>query len=319
MPDIGIPASAGLWIVFAVIVLGVLALDLGVLHRDAHQTSRREALGWVGAWVSLALLFNAFVYWRDGVEIGLQWTTGYLIEQSLSIDNVFVILLIIQTFRVPPQYQHRVLFWGVLGAVVMRGVLIVVGAALIDRFQWIMYVFGALLLYTAFKFIRESDAHPDLSQSPILKFASRFMPATHEYHGQSFFHRINGVRHMTPLFLVLLLIEGTDLMFAVDSIPAIYAITTDPFIVFTSNVFAILGLRSMFFVLSGYVGGLVYLKPALAMILAFVGVKMILIDVIHVHPLISLGVIASILVVAIVASLQKAKQLAAAEDPHVSV
>lgn len=292
------------WIGFLVFILGMLALDLGVFHREARAIARREALIWSAVWISLALIFNAGVYLTKGTEAGIEWTTGYLLEYSLSVDNIFVMLLIFSTFLVPPIYQHRVLFWGILGAVVMRGALIAGAGFLLHRLHWMIYVFGAFLIFTGYRFIREGDHVADVSDNRLVHFAKRFMPVTETYEGQKFFTRRNGVRYMTPLFLVLLLIESTDLIFAVDSIPAIYAVTDDPFIVFTSNAFAILGLRSLFFVLSGYLSGLIYLKPALAAIMAFVGSKMVLIDVVKIPPLTSLAVIGGILAVAIVASLR---------------
>src|SRR5215203_6871775 len=290
------------WIGFLAFIVGMLALDLGVFHRDAHAITRREALIWSVVWISLALTFNVGVYLTMGTESGIEWTTGYLLEYSLSIDNVFVMLLIFSTFAVPAIYQHRVLFWGILGAVVMRGILIGFAGFLLDRLHWMIYVFGAFLIFTGFRFIRGGDHVADVSDNKLVNFAKRFMPVTETYEGQRFFTMRNGVRYMTPLFLVLLLIESTDLIFAVDSIPAIYAVTDDPFIVFTSNAFAILGLRSLFFVLAGYLSGVVYLKPALAGIMVFVGAKMVLIDVVKVPPVLSLGVITAILVVAFVAS-----------------
>jgi tellurite resistance protein TerC len=304
------------WIGFLAFILGMLALDLGVFHRDAHAITRREALIWSAVWIGLALIFNAGVYLTRGTETGIEWTTGYLLEYSLSVDNVFVMLLIFSTFAVPAIYQHRVLFWGILGAVVMRGVLIGFAGFLLDRLHWMIYVFGAFLIFTGYRFLRGGDETVDLSNNRLVNFAKRFMPVTETYEGQSFFTVRNGVRYMTPLFLVLLLIESTDLVFAVDSIPAIYGVTDDPFIVFTSNAFAILGLRSLFFVLAGYLSGLAYLKPALAAIMAFVGTKMVLIDVQKVPPLLSLGVIASILTVAIIASWRVKEETEEAMLPH---
>jgi tellurite resistance protein TerC len=304
------------WIGFLAFILGMLALDLGVFHRDAHAITRREALIWSVVWISLALTFNAGVYLTMGTESGIEWTTGYLLEYSLSIDNVFVMLLIFSTFAVPAIYQHRVLFWGILGAVVMRGILIAFAGFLLDRLHWMIYVFGAFLIFTGYRFIRGGDHVADVSDNKLVNFAKRFMPVTETYEGQSFFTMRNGVRYMTPLFLVLLLIESTDLIFAVDSIPAIYAVTDDPFIVFTSNAFAILGLRSLFFVISGYLSGMAYLKPALASIMAFVGTKMVLIDIVKVPPLLSLGVIAAILAIAIFASWRVKEKTEEAILPH---
>jgi len=232
-------------------------------------------------------------------------TNASLIEKSLSVDNVFIFLLIFSTFAVPPQHQHRVLFWGILGALVMRAVLILIGAALLESFHWIIYLFGAFLIVTGLKFLRSKEEAPSLERNRLVRLAKRLMPTIEGYEVQRFFTRRNRVIYMTPLFLVLLLIESTDLVFAVDSIPAIYAVTDDPFIVFTSNIFAILGLRSLYFVLSGFLAGLVYLKPALAAVLVFVGGKMLLVDVYTIPALVSLGVIVAILGTAVVASLTR--------------
>jgi tellurite resistance protein TerC len=281
----------------------MLALDLGVFHRHAHVITRREALVWSTVWIGLALLFNVGVYLVLGVETGLEWTTGYLIEKSLSVDNVFVFLLIFATFAVPPQYQHRVLFWGIIGALLTRGVLILAGAALLSTIHAVIYVFGAFLIVTGLKFLRSTEDAPSLERNLLVRLARQLRPTTTTYEGQRFFIRRNGVLTMTPLFLVLLLIESTDIIFAVDSIPAIYAITDDPFIVFTSNVFAILGLRALYFVVSGYLVELRYLKPALAAVLVFVGAKMLLTDVYTIPALVSLAVIVSIITAAITASL----------------
>jgi tellurite resistance protein TerC len=291
------------WALFLAFVAGMLALDLGVFHRHAHAVSRREALTWSAVWIGLAVLFNIGVYLVLGREAGLEWTTGYLIEKSLSVDNVFIFLLIFSTFAVPAQYQHRVLFWGILGALVMRGVLILLGAALLSAFHVVIYVFGAFLIVTGLRFLRQTEEAPSLEENRLVRLARRLMPATAGYEGQHFFLRREGVLYMTPLFLVLLLIESTDLVFAVDSIPAIFAVTDDPFIVFTSNIFAILGLRALYFVLSGYLAEMRYLKPALAAVLIFVGAKMLLVDVYHMPALVSLGVIVAILGVAIGASI----------------
>jgi tellurite resistance protein TerC len=286
----------------------MLALDLGVFHRDAHEVSRREALAWSGVWIGLALVFNAGVYIFQGREAGLEWTTGYLVEKSLSVDNVFVFLLIFSAFAVPAKYQHRVLFWGIVGALVMRAVLIAFAGVLLGSLHWMVYVFGAFLVLTGLRFLRKDHASPSLESNRLVQLAKRFFPVTEGYEGQRFFVMRNGVRYMTPLFLVLLLVESTDLVFAVDSIPAIYAITDDPFIVFTSNIFAILGLRALYFVLAGYLAGLKYLKPGLAAVLMFVGTKMILVDVYKVPALASLAVIATILTVAVGASVIAARR-----------
>jgi tellurite resistance protein TerC len=294
------------WALFLLFVFAMLALDLGVFHRSAHEVSRREALAWSAVWIGLSIAFNIGVYFFQGTDKGIEWTTGYLIEKSLSIDNVFLFILIFGAFKVPAQYQHRVLFWGILGALVMRGVLIAAGAAVLSALHVTIYIFGAFLIFTGLKFLRDTGEHaPELDKNILVRIAKKFRPVTEGYEGQRFFVRRAGVLMMTPLFLVLLLIESTDLVFAVDSIPAIFAVTDDPFIVFTSNIFAILGLRALYFVLNGYLAGLPYLKPALAAILVFVGTKMLLVDVYKINPLVSLAVIATILIVAIVASLLK--------------
>ena len=290
------------WVLFLAFVGAMLALDLGVFHREAHAVERKEALIWSGVWIGLAILFNVGVYVVQGGEAGLEWTTGYLIEKSLSVDNVFVFLLIFSTFAVPAAYQHRVLFWGIVGALVMRAILIAFAGVLLGSLHWMIYVFGAFLILTGLRFLKGEHAAPTLEGNRLVRLAKRFYPVTEGYEGQRFWVRRDGVRYMTPLFLVLLLVESTDLVFAVDSIPAIYAITDDPFIVFTSNIFAILGLRALYFVLAGYLAGLKYLKPALAGVLIFVGAKMILVDVYKVPALLSLAVITTILCVAFVAS-----------------
>ncbi|WP_343386392.1 TerC family protein [Candidatus Amarobacter glycogenicus] len=299
------------WALFMLFVFAMLALDLGVFHKDAHQVERREALAWSAVWIGLAIAFNIGIYIFRGTEDGLEWTTGYLVEKTLSVDNIFIILLIFSAFAVPQAYQHRVLFWGIVGALVMRAALIAVAGVLLSTLHFVIYIFGAFLIFTGIKFLREQDHQPDLERHPVVRFANRIFRTSHEYDGQKFFTRKNGLLYATPLFVTLLLIEATDLVFAVDSIPAIYAITDDPFIVFTSNIFAILGLRSLYFVLAGYLSGLAYLKPALAAILVFVGAKMLVIDFYKVPSLASLAVIATILTVAIAASLIVARRRAA--------
>lgn len=303
------------WAIFLAFVTGMLALDLGVFHRDAHEVSRKEALGWSAAWIGLAIVFNIGVFAFKGTESGIEWTTGYLIEKSLSVDNVFIFLLIFATFAVPAAYQHRVLFWGIVGALVMRAVLIAAAGVLLGTLHFIIYVFGAFLIFTGIRFLRDQEHTPDLDKNRFVRLVKRAFPVTERYEGQSFFVRRKGVLFATPLFLVLVLIESTDLVFAVDSIPAIYAVTSDPFIVFTSNIFAILGLRALYFVLAGYLAGLAYLKPALAAVLVFVGAKMLLIDVYKIPALVSLAVIIAILATAITASLLVQKRRGATE-PH---
>lgn len=307
------------WAGFLALVLGMLALDLGVFHREAHVVTRKEALIWSGVWISLALLFNLGVFLRMGNQAGIEWFTGYLVEKSLAVDNVFVFLLIFSAFAVPPIYQHRVLFWGIIGALIMRAILIAFAGVLLTTLHWMIYVFGAFLILTGIRFLRGGHATIDPENNRLIRFAKRFYPVTDGYVGQKFFVTIDGVRHMTPLFLVLILVEFTDLVFAVDSIPAIYAITSDPFIVFTSNVMAILGLRSLYFVLAGFLAGLRYLKVGLAGVLVFVGSKMILVDVYKFNPLVSLAIISTMLGVAIVASVLANRREAGAlpkDDGH---
>jgi len=292
------------WIGFIVFVLAMLALDLGVFNRKVHVVSVREAAGWTALWVSLALLFNVGIYFWAGAQPALEFLTGYLIEYSLSVDNIFVFLLIFSAFAVPAKYQHRVLFWGILGALVMRGVMIGLGTVLLDSFSWIIYVFGAFLLFAGVRMaFGGGDDVVDIQSNPVLRFVRRFVPVTDRYHGSKFFITQAGKRFATPLFLVLIVVEATDLVFAVDSIPAIFAVTREPFIVFTSNIFAILGLRSLYFLLAGVITRFVYLEYGLAAILVFVGGKMILSGFWHPQTWLSLLVIVGILAVAIIASL----------------
>jgi tellurite resistance protein TerC len=295
--------SLWFYVGFTVFVLTMLALDLGVFHRKAHVVQPKEAGMWVAIWMTLAFVFATLIYFWQGSNNALLFVTGYLIEQSLSVDNIFVIVMIFSYFNIPGKYQHRVLFWGILGALVMRGIFIGMGAVLIERFGWIMYVFGAFLIFTGIRMAFQQDEEFDAEQNVVMRTARRFVRVTNRYDGQRFFTIENGVRVATPLFLVLLLVEFTDLVFAVDSIPAIFAITTDPFLVYTSNVFAILGLRSMYFLLNGIVHKFVYLKYGLAVILTFVGVKMVIVDFYHVPILVSLGVIVVTLAASILASL----------------
>ena len=293
-----------LWIGFNLFVLAMLAIDLGVFHRKTHIVSLKESLVWTGVWVTLALCFNLCVWHFAGSAKALEFFTGYVIEKSLSVDNVFVFALLFGYFSVPPLYQHKVLFWGILGALVMRAVMIVAGAALITKFAWVIYIFGGFLILTGLKMIfkREEEIHPE--RNPLVRLFKRIMPVSSDYRGDKFFVRENGVRMATPLFVVLLLVEFTDLIFAVDSIPAIFAVTTDPFIVYTSNVFAILGLRSLYFALAGVMDKFHYLKLGLGVVLSFVGVKMLLAHTAYkIDTLISLTVIVSILAAAVAASL----------------
>ncbi len=292
------------WVAFIAAVLGMLALDLGVFHRKAHVVKVREAAFWTGVWVTLSLAFGAVIWNWLGPEKGVEYLTGYVLEWSLAVDNIFVFVIVFNFFRTPFKYQQRVLLWGVLGALVMRGIMIGVGVTLIENFHWILYVFGGFLLLTGLRMLFGKDDHgADLDDNPAIKLVRRFVKVSPEYDGQRFFTVIDGVRMATPLLLVLVVIEFTDVIFAVDSIPAIFAVTTDPFIVFTSNVMAILGLRSMYFLLAHVVHRFVYLKTGLAFILTYIGIKMLLLDVFHIPTLISLGVVVSILAISIVASL----------------
>ena len=311
----------GLWVVFNLAVLFMLALDLGVFHREAHVVSIREASIWSVLWIGLALLFNVgiFFFWDrmvpgstySNADAALAFFTGYLIEKSLSVDNVFVFVLIFTYFAVPSKYQHRVLFWGVLGALLMRGILIAVGATLIKEFHWIIYLFGAFLVFTGIRMARHRNESMDPGKNPLLRLFRRIMPVTEEYEGDRFFVRRAGRLMATPLFLSLLMVEVTDLIFAVDSIPAIFAVTQEPFLVYTSNVFAILGLRSLYFVLAGMVHRFSYLKLGLSVILVFVGVKMLLVDsAFKIPTLASLVVVATILTLSVVASLLRTRQRA---------
>ena len=297
------PDRLFLWIAFTVFVLGMLAVDLGVFHRRAHAVRPREAATWCLVWVTLAILFNAGLYVWLGLEKALEFFTGYLIEYSLSVDNLFVFIIIFSYFSVPAAYQHRVLFWGILGALIMRGVFIGTGALLLQRFHWVIYVFGAFLVFTGIKMLikEEISVHPE--DNPVIKVLRRLMPLSSQYEGQSFFVRRGARWAATPLFVVLLVVESTDLIFAVDSVPAIFAVSADPFIVYTSNVFAILGLRSLYFLLAGVMGLFVYLRFGLGVVLGFVGIKMLLVDIYKIPIGVSLGVVAGILTLSIVASL----------------
>ena len=302
MTPVSIPIWA--WIGFNLFVLLMLALDLGVFNRKAHAIGIREALTWSAVWISLSLVFNAGIYYYLGPKLGLAWTTGYLIEKALSVDNVFVFLLIFGYLRVAPENQHKVLFWGVIGALLMRGVCIAAGVSLLQRFGWIIYGFGALLIYSGLKmlFLKDKEIEPD--KNPVLRVFRRFMPITDDYVASKFFTHLDGRLWATPLFVALLVIETTDLVFAVDSIPAVLSITKEPFLIYTSNVFAILGLRALFFALAGVMGLFHYLHYGLSCILVFVGGKMLLQNALgHMHVGVSLGIVMGILTVAVIASL----------------
>ena len=300
LESVGSPA---LWGGFILFVLAMLALDLGVFHRTAHQVTLREAATWSAVWVGLATLFGLGIYLLFGRQLALEFATGFLIEKALSVDNLFVMLVLFSFFAVPAAYQHRVLFWGVLGALVMRAVFILAGGAFLARFHWAIYVFGGILLLTGLKLLRAGDEPVDPERNFAVRLARRFLPVSRTFDGHRFFTRQDGARAATPLLLCLVAVEATDLVFAVDSIPAIFAVTRDPFIVFTSNIFALLGLRSLFFLLAGVMDRFVYLKVGLAFVLLFVGGKMLAMDWVEIPVGLSLGVVFGILTLAVGASL----------------
>lgn len=309
------------WVGFNVLVLAMLAVDLGVFHRRPHAIGVREAGIWTAVWIALSLIFNYGVYRVLGGETGLEFLTGYLIEKSLSVDNIFVFVVIFSYFRVPPEYQHRVLFWGILGALVMRGALIATGALLIRRFDWIFYVFGAFLLITAVRMATQDEEAVEPESNPVIGLVRRFVPVSPTYHGPRFFVREpigrKGAMRLvaTPLLIVLVMVETTDLVFALDSIPAIFGITSDPFIVYSSNVFAILGLRAMYFLLAGVIDKFQYLKFGLAVILGFVGVKMLIEDFVHIPTTTSLAVVGVVLAASIAVSLLRREAPGEAPPP----
>ena len=316
--------STAIWAGFIFLIIGFLALDLGVLNRKNHVIGFKESLKWTSIWVCVSLLFSGVIWYlyefkiagfgtdpaheTTGLDALLSYISGYVVEYSLSIDNIFVIALIITAFKVPGEYQHRVLFWGILGALVLRGIMIGAGAVLLHKFSWMMYVFGAILLLTAAKMALQKEESIDLEHNRTLKLARRLYPVSHEFDGAKFFtHLPDGRKAMTPLMLVLLLVETTDVLFAVDSIPAVFAITRDPFLVFTSNVFAILGLRSLYFALAGMMNKFHHLKNALVVLMAFIGLKMLAHDYYKISPGLSLGIIGLILGAGVVASLRHSK------------
>ena len=310
--------SIWFWVGFHAVIFVLLAIDLGVFNREAHVIGLKEAGIFTATWITTALLFNLGLFLVAGRQPGIEFLTGYLIEYSLSIDNIFVFVLIFSAFSVPGKYQHRVLFWGILGALILRGTLILTGSILIERFSWILYLFGAFLVFAGWRMLRsDGEEHVDLENNPVLKLVRRFIPLTDKYHGQKFIVRENGRRVATPLFMVLILVEVTDVMFALDSIPAIFAITQDPFIVYTSNVFAILGLRSLYFLLAGIVDKFVFLRYGLAAVLTFVGVKLLIAEVYHIPNVLSLGVIVVALAASVVASLiYDQRKSEVADTPH---
>ncbi len=302
--------SPWVWIFFNAFVVFLLFLDLKVFHRKSHKIEIKEALIGSAFWILLALIFCAGVYYFQGHEPGLQFLTAYLIEKSLSVDNLFVFLVIFSHFKVQDQYQHRILFWGILGALIMRAIFIFAGVALIHRFHWVMYIFGAFLIFTGYKLVFGKEKEMSPEKSPFFKIVRKIFPLTANYEGGKFFSRHPNHKGLlaTPLFVVLIMIEGTDVMFALDSIPAVISISRDPFIVYTSNIFAILGLRALYFALAGLMRMFHYLHYGLGVILAFVGVKMLIADIYHVPIAIALGVILGVLAISIVISILKPKK-----------
>jgi tellurite resistance protein TerC len=294
-----------IWVAFLSFIGGMLAIDLLVFQKEAHAVSMREAAIWSGVWVALGLTFGAIVWVWQGPETGGEYLAGYLIEKSLSVDNIFVFALIFGYFAVPAAYQHRVLFWGVFGALVFRAIFIAAGATLLEQFHWMIYVFGAFLVITGIRMARSSDEHVDPGKNPVLRLFRRFVPMTDGLRHERFFVKESGRRLATPLLAVLVVMETTDIIFAIDSIPAIFAITTDTFIVFTSNAFAILGLRALYFLLAGMIGRFAYLKIGLAFVLAFVGVKMLISSWYHMPIWLSLTVIATAIAISVIVSLRR--------------
>ena len=292
-----------LWIGFSVFVVVMMVLDLGMFHKKAHVVSIKEASAWCAVWIGLALLFNVGIYFWKGPNKALEFLTGYLIEEALSVDNLFVFIMIFSYFRVDRLYQHRVLFWGILGAIIMRAAFIGMGVALISKFHWIIYVFGGFLIVTGIKMAAQKDKELKPDKNPVLNLLRRWMPVTKDYEGGKFFVKRQKQIHATPLFVVLVLLETTDLVFAVDSIPAVLAISHDPLIVYTSNVFAILGLRSIFFALAGIIQLFQYLQYGLSVILVFVGIKMVISNFYKIPVAMALGVVAGILIISVIASL----------------
>ena len=306
------PSTWIFWIAFNVFVLAMLALDLGVFHRQNSTVSFREAVSWTAVWISLAGVFALFIYWfgdtmvastRPNSQLSLEFITGYIIEQSLSVDNLFVFLLIFRYFSVPRELQHRVLFWGIIGALVMRAIFIAAGVTLLDRFHWIAYIFGAILIYSGIRLLLEHGAQVHPESNPLLRGFRKLFRVTDDYEGGRFFIRRDAITFATPLALVLIVIETTDLLFAVDSIPAVLAVTREPFIVYTSNVFAILGLRSLFFVLSGMIEKFHYLHYGLSLILIFIGLKMLVSNFVAIPTVVALATVAGVLLLSVISSL----------------
>lgn len=300
--------STSSWVIFNLFVLAMLALDLGVFNRKAHVIKFKEALGWTIFWITLALGFNAFLYYEYGAHTGHEFLAGYLLEKSLSVDNIFVFVMLFTYFRVEQKYQHRLLFWGILGALLLRGAMIAAGAALIKNFDWILYVFGVLLIITGIKMAIHDPEDDDPSKGLVYRLARKFLPVAEGDYGQKFFVKIDGKTYVTTMFIVLLVVETTDVFFAIDSIPAVFAVTENPFIVYTSNVFAILGLRALYFLLAGVMDMFRYLKYGLSLVLAFVGVKMLLGHSAYKIPIgVSLTTIGIILTLSVIISIVVAK------------
>jgi tellurite resistance protein TerC len=319
------------WGGFILVVLGLLALDLGVLNRNPHEVKPKEALRWTAFWVSLALAFNVFIYFGytnhwlglgetvgnqvGGLQAATEFLTAYLVEQSLSLDNIFVIALIFGYFGIPLRYQHKVLFWGIVGVLVMRGAMIIGGLALIHKFEWVTYIFGTMLLATAIKLMTSTSETVDPEHNPLVRLTRRMVPVVNDIESGKFVTRVDGKFAVTTMFLVLVMVETTDLFFAIDSIPACFAVTQDPFIVFTSNIFAVLGLRSMYFALASVMDKFRYLKQSLIFLLAYIGVKMLLVHIWHIPTFVSLSMIAGILSVGIGASIVAARREALTGQP----
>jgi tellurite resistance protein TerC len=297
-----------LFVLFTIAILGLLALDLGVFNKRPHAIGTKEAALWSVFWIALSLLFNAGVFLFAGPTAGLEFLTGYLIEKALSVDNIFVFIIIFSYFGIPPKFQHKVLFWGVVGALVMRGIFIALGAALISRFEWVLYIFGFILLYSGWKLMWQKDVevHPD--RNVFIRLARKFFPVDQGYDVPRFLVRKHGKIHITPFLLVLITLETTDVVFAVDSIPAVFGVTRDPFIVYSSNIFAILGLRALYFLLTGVMQKLEYLSTGLSAVLIFIGLKMLVKDIVHIPIIVSLDVVVLILAGSVVASLIKRKR-----------
>ncbi|MFP5286595.1 MAG: TerC family protein [Thermoanaerobaculia bacterium] len=312
MESVGTPLQ---WGSFLALVFAMLALDLGVFNRKEHRIGLREALFWSVVWTIVALLFNAWVYYRFGSRLGTEFLTAYVIERALSFDNIFVFIVIFNYFAVRAEYQHRVLFWGILGALIFRGIFIAMGTALLARFDWLILVFGAFLAYTGVKILsqKETEVHPE--RNPVVRVFQKLVPLTNQYHGKRFFIRENGRWLATPLMLVLVVVEATDVVFAVDSIPAVFGVTRDAFIVFTSNIFAILGLRALYFLLAGLMHKFRYLSVGLGLVLVFIGVKMLVHNWVHIPTELSLGIVLAILTLSIVVSLLRPAPPDSIPDP----